>query len=148
MLTQICAEIKNYFSSDEDKHIGDYEIIDGQITPSIDIQDGQYFRIIGSVFNDGVHLFGDASDVLKDEPKFHGGVWLMRVPQVVLDVANEIMEWEAKNGEITGSPYTSESFAGYSYTIGGGNADGTNGISWANQKAFADKLKPYRKLRV
>lgn len=147
MLTEICAEIKNYFAQNEDKHIGDFEIIDGQITPSIDIMDGQYYRIIGSVFNDGVHKYGDESDTLKDEPEFHGGVWLMRVPDAVTQIAEEIMQWEAKNGDVINSPYASESFAGYSYSKGT-NADGTTGSTWKNQAEFMAKLKPYRKLRA
>mgnify|MGYP003571251268 CR=1 FL=1 len=148
MLTQICAEIKNYFASDEDKHIGDFSIIDGQIAPPIDILDGQYYRIIGSVFNDGVHKYGDETDVLKDEPKFHGGIWLMRVPKEITDIATEIMEWESKNGDIKNTPYASESFAGYSYTLASGYSDGASGASWSNQKDFLNRLKPYRKLRA
>jgi len=147
MLTEICAEIKNYFTRNEDKHIGDFKIVDGYITPSIDILDGQYFRIIGSVFNDGVHKYGDETDVLKDEPEFHGGIWLMRVPKEITDIAEEIMEWESKNGDIKNTPYSSESFAGYSYSMGS-NADGTNGATWKNQADFMGKLKPYRKLRA
>lgn len=146
MLTQICAEIKNYFTREEDKHTGDFEIINGQITPSLPILDGQYYRIIGSVFNDGVHI---SSDVLKDEPKFNGSVWLMRVPSDVEGIAREIAEWEislAKNG-VMDSPYSSESFGGYSYTMAG-NADGKNGASWTNQSNFMAKLRQYRKVNT
>lgn len=148
MLTEICAEIKNYFTSDEDKHIGDFEIIGGQITPPIDILDGQYYRIVGSVFNDGVHL---SSDELVDEPKFHGGIWLMRVPKDVVGIAKEIEEWESKNGDIKTTPYSSESFAGYSYTLASNsyaNGDNLAGASWTNQRDFVKRLNKYRKLRV
>lgn len=148
MLTEICAELKNYFSSDRDIHVGDYEIIGGEITPSISMQDGQYYRIVGSVFNDGVHQFGNAEDVLKDEAEFHGGVWLMRVPQDVIDLAEEIEAWQTKNAETLSSPYTSESFGGYSYTkASGSNGNGgTTDYSWKD--AFASRLNRYRKIRT
>lgn len=145
MLTQICNEIKNYFSVEDDRFIGDFEIIDNKITPSISIQDGQYYRIVGSVFNDGVHKYGDETDVLKDESEFHGAVWLMRVPQDVIDLAKEIAEWQEKNADVLASPYTSESFGGYSYTkASGGNGTG-GAYSWKD--AFASRLNRYRKIR-
>ena len=143
MLTQICDEIKNYFSHDEDRFIGDFEIVDSEIIPSISILDGQYYRIVGSVFNDGVHKYGDANDVLKDEAQFHGAVWLMRVPQDFIDLVNEISEWQKKNADILVSPYNSESFGGYSYTKASGGASGAYG--WQN--AFASRLNRYRKIR-
>ena len=37
MLNEICAEIKNYFTYEQDKHIGDFAIVDGQITPPFDL---------------------------------------------------------------------------------------------------------------
>ena len=145
MLTQICAEIKNYFSVVDERFIGDFEIVDSKIMPSISIQNGQYYRIVGSVFNDGVHKYGDEKDVLKDEPEFHGAVWLMRVPQDVIDLANEITAWQEKNAETLESPYQSESFGGYSYTKASGNAGGAGGAySWKD--AFASRLNRYRKI--
>lgn len=150
MLTQICAEIKNYFSNEEDRIIGDFEIVDSNITPSISIQDGQYYRIVGSVFNDGVHKYGDESDVLKDEAEFHGAVWLMRVPQDFIDLANAIETWQkAYEGAESPnmSPYQSESFGGYSYTKkSGSGANGNGNYSWKD--AFASQLNRYRKIRV
>ena len=147
MLTQICAELKNYFSSNGDRIIGDFEIISGNIVPSISIQDGQYYRIVGSVFNDGVHKFGDITDNLVDEPTFHGAVWLMRVPEDVINLATEIAEWQSKNADIISSPYMSESFGGYSYSkaVGNSNSGGTSNYSWKD--AFASRLNPYRKIR-
>lgn len=150
ILTQICAEIRNYFSQDSDRYIGDFTISDGAITPSISIQDGQYYRIVGSVFNDGVHKYGDENDVLKDEPEFHGAVWLMRVPQDVIDLANAIELWQASYEAADSpnmSPYQSESFGGYSYTkaSGSGGTGGAGGAySWKD--AFASRLNPYRKI--
>lgn len=150
MLTQICAEIKNYFSVVDERFIGDFEIVDSNIIPSISIQDGQYFRIVGSVFNDGVHKYGDKNDVLKDEPEFHGAVWLMRVPQDFIDLANAIKTWQdayEKADSPNMSPYQSESFGGYSYSKkSGGGENGTANYTWKD--AFASQLNRYRKIRA
>ena len=147
MLDQICAEIRNYFSFEDDKFIGDFEIIDGNITPPIPIVENQYYRIVGSVFNDGVHKYGDATDVLIDEAEFHGAVWLMRVPQDLIDLAQEIEDWQNKNADVLTSPFTSESFGGYSYTKASGTGSATgNAYDW--KQAFASRLNRYRKIRT
>ena len=151
MLTAICAEIRNYFSLKDDKIIGDFSVTDGAITPSVGLADDQYYRVVGSIFNDGVHR---ADDILKDEGDFHGAVWKMRVPQDVLDLADEIAAWQAQNGStdsVNMSPFTSESFGGYSYSksSGGGTGDGgagASGVTW--QTMFAKRLNPYRRARV
>lgn len=147
MLTQICAELKNYFSSDGDRIIGDFEIISGNIVPSLSIQENQYYRIVGSVFNDGVHKFGDASDILTDEPSFHGAVWLMRIPKDVIELADEIQAWQEKNADILVSPYQSESFGGYSYSkASGGSGFNGNPSDYGWKNAFASRLNRYRKI--
>lgn len=142
-MTLLCAELRNYFCKDNDKYIGDYSIVAGRLTPSLLIEDGQYYRIVGSIYNDGVHKMGDAADILEDEGMFHGGVWLMRVPKAVIMLSDEIDDWIDKysNGAI--SPYKSESFGGYSYT----KESGKNGnMSW--QDAFATRLSTYRRARI
>lgn len=153
MLTEICAELKNYFSMKDDKIFGDFTISDGEIAPSFDIQDGQYYRIVGSVFNDGVHRYGDETDALVDEDEFHGAIWRMRVPQAVIDLDADISAWVAAYGGVTSqnmSPYTSESFGGYSYSKGyGSRGDGSSGggaLTW--QDMFAARLAPYRRIRL
>lgn len=153
MLTEICAYLKNYFCFKGDRIIGDFSVVDGAVVPSFSISDGQYYRIVGSVFNDGVHKFGDAEDTLKDEGEFHGAVWLMRVPQDVIDLAQDIKNWQDKYGGIDGanmSPYSSESFGGYSYTKASGSstssASSTAVTTWKD--VFASRLAPYRRIRV
>ena len=149
MLTEICAEIKNYFTYENDKHIGDFSIIEGLIVPSFDIPT-DYIRIVGSHLNDGVHKLSDAD--LVDEGEFHGAVWVMSPPKAFLDLAKEIEDWQAKNGALDSpamSPFNSESFGGYSYSKSGGNASGGSssaGASW--QAAFATRLTMYRRIRV
>lgn len=150
MLTEICAEIRNYFSLDKDKLYGEFSVVDGEITPSFYLEDGQYYRIVGSVFNDGVHQKGDQ---LIDEGCFHGAVWKMRVPQAILDLDEEIAAWQAENGNVQSanmSPYTSESFGGYSYSkpSGGGTGSGAGASAVTWQTMFAKRLNPYRKIRA
>lgn len=153
MLTEICAKIKNYFCLEGDKIFGDFAIENGAVTPSFSIANGQYYRIIGSVFNDGVHKYGDTNDVLKDEGTFHGAIWLMRVPQDIIDLEADIASWKAQYGTMTSpnmSPFSSESFGGYSYSkasASSSNAGGANAVvTW--EDVFADRLSPYRRIRV
>ena len=149
MLTEICAWLKNYFCQEGDKIIGNFSVVDGAIVPPVDLQNGQYYRIVGSVFNDGVHGY---DDVLQNEDEFHGAVWRMRIPQKVLDLVDEIESWQEKYGGIDSSnlsPYTSESFGGYSYSKGKNSSDGSisGGVTtW--QDAFRTRLMPYMRIRA
>ena len=54
MLTEICQELRNWF--EKSKLYGTYMIVNGSLTVP-GAQNGQYVRIIGSVFNDGVHKY-------------------------------------------------------------------------------------------
>lgn len=144
VLTAICAELCNYFSSDPDRFFGDYSVAEGALSPSLSLADGQYYRLIGSRLNDGVHQKGD---VLFDEPTFHGAVWLMRVPKAVLELADDVQKWTERYGAIDGaalSPFNSESFGGYSYSKSAGTPEASAATSW--QSVFAERLKPYRKI--
>lgn len=149
MLTEICAEIKNYFTYESDKHFGDFAIIDGAITPLLDLPT-DYIRIVGSRKNNGVHKLSDAD--LIDEEKFHGSVWIMSPPKAFLDLAAEIAEWQAKNGGVDSqamSPFNSESFGEYSYSKSGGASSGgssSGGADW--RSAYSSRLNIYRKIRV
>lgn len=150
MLNEICAEVRNYFVLSGDVLVGDYTISDGVIVPSVPLLEEQYFRIVGSVFNDGVHKSGD---VLTDEPQFHGAVWLMRIPKDFLQLADEIAQWQAKHGGVDSaamSPYNSESFGGYSYTKGtrASASGGSSGSSVSWKDVFAQRLNVYRRIRT
>ena len=138
ILTEICAELRNYFEVPNGRHFGKFEISGGSIAPLDFLQDGQYFRIIGSVFNDGVHQY-PASD-LTDEV-FRGAVWAMAVPPAVIDLSAEIEEYNKSAGKP--SVYTSESYPnGYSYT----RATDASGVPLSWQKAFSSRLSKWRKL--
>lgn len=134
MLTEICNVLKNWFCSDRDKHIGTFTIEGGVLTPLLDLKEGQYYRVVGSVFNDGVHKYGDEQDVLSDEI-FNGAVWCMSVPKAFLNLVEDIEKWQSENGNNT---FQSESFGGYSYS----RVAGTE--TW--QGAFKQRLNQWRKI--
>lgn len=144
MLTELCAELKNYFlrDSDADIHDGEYEISGGSITLPFLI-DGQYFRIVGSVLNDGVYKYPATG--LKNEV-FTGAVWAMAVPPAVVALAAEIEAWNTANADALASPYTSESFGGYSYSKASGVSSSGGAYSWKDQ--FASRLGKWRRLSV
>ena len=135
-LTNLCAELRNYFETK--KRFGTFTISGGSISPSDFLQDGQYFRIVGSVFNDGVHRH-PACD-LTDET-FDGAVWAMAVPPAVIDLATEIEEYN-KSDVGKPSPYISENFGGYSYT----KATDENGLPVGWKSVFKSELNRWRKL--
>lgn len=141
MINEICADIRNYFTYDEDKHIGDFSIVNGVIVPSLDLKT-DYIRIVGSRKNDGVHRLSDFD--LIDEGTFHGAVWDMSVPKDFLELVDEIEKWQDSFGKYdspANSPYTSESFGGYSYS-----KNGVGESSWQN--VYAQRLKMYRRIRL
>lgn len=130
MLDAVCGEINNYF--EVAKHSGAFSVKDGAL--SLPLFDGQYYRIIGSVFNDGVHQYPYGA--LTDET-FVGEVWAMAVPPVLIALTEEIKAYN-ESDSAKATPYASESFGGYSYT----KADG--GSDW--QSVFAKKLNRWRKI--
>lgn len=144
MLTEICAYLKNWFDFNQSKYFGTITITDGTFDLQSEIQSGQYYRIVGSVFNDGVHKRG--SEELTDET-FDGAVWLMAVPKDVIDLDKRISDWMAKYGGVDSdamSPYQSESFGGYSYSMASGGTDGSAVAGW--QSIFGAELRRYKKI--
>ena len=142
MLTVLCQELRNWFI--KERHRGIYTIKGGTLTADF-LQEGQFYRIVGSVFNDGVHVY--KSYALTDET-FECEVWGMAVPQAVIELAENIKEWRKKYEGVDSamlSPFSSESFGGYSYTKGGGTQSGMNiGSGW--KTAFATELNRWRKI--
>lgn len=137
MLTEVCAELRNYFV--KDIHNGTFEIVGGKITPLDFIQENQYFRIVGSVFNDGVYK--NTADLVLTDEIFSGSVWAMAVPPSVVALAEEIKKY-SESDEAKPSAYNSESFGGYAYTKAT-NSDGTP-IRW--QDVFKKSLNKWRKI--
>ena len=137
-LTELCKELKNWFEMD--KVFGVFTVENGTIDLSNFVQEGQYFRIVGSVFNDGVYQYPAYN--LTDE-SFDGAIWPMAVPPAVVGLASEIGEWVGKYGTVINSPFTSESWNGYSYTKASGDAGGGS-ATW--QSTFAKRLNQWRKI--
>lgn len=132
MIDEICASLNNYFAVDIVP--GENTVNDGEITLPF-LAAGQFFRVVGSVFCDGVYRYGDK---LPADETFDGAIWAMAIPPALEAIAAEIEEWKAKNADVLTSPYQSESFGGYSYTKGSDSA------SWHG--VFAKRLNRWRKL--
>lgn len=139
MLEQVLMNIRNWFTVDGGIHSGTFTIKDGGIALPF-LANGQYFRIIGSVFNDGLHQY-PAADLVDEE--FSGAIWALAIPKAVIDLANEIQKWQGKNGEASVSPYQSESFGGYSYSKAT-DAETGGAVTW--QSAFKRQLSAWRKI--
>lgn len=136
MLGEVLAHLRNWFVAPDGIHKDTYEIKNGGITLPFLVR-GQYFRICGSMFNDGVYQY--PVDNLQDEI-FAGTIWALYIPKGVISLADDITEWVSKNED--NSIFVSESFGGYSYQ----RATGENGkpLTWKN--VFASRLNRWRKL--
>ena len=139
MLEQLLRQIKNYFVAE--KYFGVYKIEKGSITLPF-LVDGQYFRIIGSVFNDGIYKYPVAT--LTDE-EFDGAIWALAIPPEIINLADEIKQWQEQYGASANSPYQSESFGGYSYTAKSNNTAENNG-SYTWKDAFESRLNAWRRI--
>lgn len=138
MLGEVLAHLRNYFAVEI--LCDTFTIENGSISLPI-LQNGQYFRIIGSVFNDGVYQYPASG--LTDET-FTGAIWALAIPRAVIALSEEINEWQEKNGAASSSPYQSESFGGYSYSKA---TDGATGGALTWQTAFRGRLNQWRKIR-
>lgn len=132
---EVCAEIRNYFVASDGIHTDTFTVKNGAILLPF-LADGQYFRIVGSVFNDGVYHYPAAN--LTDET-FDGCVWAMAPTKEFLTVVDEINDY-ARTDAAKATPYKSESMGGYSYTM----RDGADPASW--QSVFRRRLNRWRKL--
>ena len=145
VLTEICDYLNNYFWVK--KIEGSFTIENGTIeVPAL--QQGQYFRIVGSTFNDGVHKYPITASTRLTDETFSGSVWAMAVPNTIIALAADIKEWQAIHGKADSealSPFNSESFSGYSYSKSGNSVSGGTATTW--QDVFAGRLNKYRKLR-
>ena len=139
MLEQVLMNIRRWFPVEGGLHSGTFTIEGGGIKLPF-LADGQYFRICGSVFNDGLHQYNVLD--LVDET-FDGTIWALAIPKAVIELADEIQKWQGKNGEVSVSPYQSESFGGYSYSKAT-DAETGGAVTW--QSAFKQQLGAWRKI--
>lgn len=137
MLEAVLQHLNNWFLVPDGVHAGEFTVQDGGIALPF-LQTGQYFRVVGSVFNDGLHQYPAAD--LTDEA-FTGAVWALAVPKSVIELAGEIDAWQTKNGEP--GPFTSESFGGYSYS----KATNASGMTVGWQDVFKSRLNDWRRIR-
>lgn len=147
-MTELCQELRNWF--ERESYTGHIALSsDGAVLcngKQIPLLNGQYYRVSGSVFADGVHIYPDDETVPEE---FSGAVLAMAVPLPVIQLATDIASWRNKYEGVDSqamSPYMSESFGGYSYTkgsayTGAGSGGGTN---W--KATFKSRLTPWRKI--
>lgn len=147
-LTEMCQDLRNWF--EREKYIGHITLdANGNVFcngVSIGLLEGQYYRVIGSVFADGVHKYPDTATV---EESFDGAVWAMTIPKPVINLAAEIAEWRERYeaaDSFAMSPFTSETVGSHSYSKGAMSAGNgaSNSANW--QSAFAARLNAWRKI--
>lgn len=132
MLYRVMRYLRNFFATTT-YYSGNFTVVDGVINPPLN--DGQYFLIEGSKYNNGVYIVG--KDTLTDE-SFYGVITLLAPPKDFIETVEAIEKFESENVK---SAFTSESFGGYSYT----KAQGKNGpVTW--REVFASELSIWRKI--
>lgn len=151
-LTEICADLRNYFPPLKKKqdrsyiHRGLFNISSGSITPLDFIKENQFFRIRGSDLNDGVYQNNAESLELLQDEEFDGEIWAMAVPRHFIALCEEIEKFNAKVDEmalvVTG--YASESWGGYSYSLSSSAPAAM--VEW--EKRINKKLNMYRKINM
>ena len=141
MLEQVLDHIHNYFYTGAAIK-GTFTVSNGALALE-GVQNGQYYHITGSVFNDGIHQHPDL--YLTDET-FDGTIYPMAVPKSVLNLVDEIGAWVDKYGDVMNSPYQSESVIGvYQYQRATtGQSNGESGSDW--QHVFQTRLNAWRKV--
>lgn len=135
MIGEVMKHINNYFVVAIQEI--DFVVSDGAVNLPF-LQDGQYYLVSGSVFNDGVHKYGESD--LVDEDEIHVKVYALAPPKAFLDLVEEISTWSTNNQS---GAYTSESFGGYSYT----KATNEDGMPCGWKDVFKSKLNDWRKLK-
>ena len=131
MLQEAMEHINNYFVPLAGE-LKTYTITDGVISPSFGAEEGDRFLICNSIRNDGVYTWhaegiknddDNAAAGLHDET-FAGTIRLCAIPPVVLRLIGEISQWVEANRKALNTPFASESFNGYSYSVKTGKNGG------------------------
>lgn len=145
MLTEICQYLHNYF--EYEKLFGDVIVTASSVSVNgkiVALEEGQYFALFRGRIPLGVFKNGDT---LKPR-HFEGAVWLLDIPDAILNADTWAESWKAKNGAAdsdANSAFTSESFGGYSYSKGT-TSTGKAGSGIFDNAQFSSMLAPYRKL--
>lgn len=147
-LTELCQDLRNWF--EREKYIGHITLdANGNVFcngVSINFLNDQYYRVIGSVFADGVHKYPDTETSAES---FDGAVWALAIPKPVINLAAEIAEWREKYEAVDSfsmSPFTSETVGSYSRSKGAMSAGSgaSNAANW--QSVFAARMNAWRKI--
>lgn len=140
MLEELLRTLNNWF--EKDSLVGDFKVSGGAlILPDGFLKDGQYIRVIGSTFNDGLHCW-PVSDMVDEE--FAGEVMALAIPPAVISMSCEIEKWRTDNQKALDAPYASESFGGYSYSKEGASSSQNGSMGW--RAHFRDQLNQWRRL--
>ena len=137
MMGTVLQHIRNWFVTPDGVHFSTFTIEDGSIDLDF-LQEGQWFRIIGSVFNDGVYEY--TTDCILTDETFEGAIWALAVPPAFSSLVEEIESYQDAN--IEAKPYQSESFGGYSYSV----ATDASGAPLTWKAMFRSRLNDWRKL--
>lgn len=137
-LERVLSHLHNYFIVPGVLSPGTFSISGGTLVLS-NVALNQYFKVEGSVFNDGVYKYPAVGMV---DETFTGRVLPMVVPGAVVFVSEEIDAWIQKNPDTV---YTSESFGGYSRTRSTSAATGSTS-TW--QDVFRGRLNAWRKVML
>lgn len=140
MLEEILRTLNNWF--ERDSLVGTFKVVGGALLlPEGFLKDGQYLRVIGSTFNDGLSCW-PVSDMVDEE--FSGEVQALAIPPAVISLSGEIDRWRADNQKALDAPYASESFGGYSYSKEGSSSSQNGSTGW--RAHFRDQLNQWRRL--
>ena len=131
MLETLLDVLHNWFVIPGAGRFGEFEVVSSTLNLDF-VADGQYYRVEGSVFNDGLHQHPATN--MMDET-FVGTIVPLAIPRAVIDLAEKIESWKANNPE---TDKVSESFGGYSYSRGNGES------GW--KTAFAAEIHRWKKV--
>lgn len=143
MLEELLRTLNNWF--EKDSLVGTFKVAGGALLlPEGFLKDGQYLRVIGSTFNDGLHCW-PVSDMVDED--FAGEVQALAIPPAVISLSGEIDRWRADNQKALDAPYASESFGGYSYSKEGVSVPQSGSYASSGWRAhFRDQLNQWRRL--
>lgn len=133
---EVLRYIRDFFPDTEHQYTGEVTITDGEIQTDI-LQDGQYYLIEGSHYNNGVYEY--PTEALKDET-FDGVITPLMLPPELIELIREMQEWEMNNQKVLQSPFISESFNDYSYNRG----QGDQAMNW--KTVWKSRLSAYKKI--
>lgn len=146
-LELVLSHIHNWFERGTTQ-VCNCTIDNGSLPDTVSMPDGVWYRIQGSLLNDGLHMHPDLA--LTDET-FSGTISVCAIPRPLLAICDSIeaymQAYANARQKASESVYQSESFGGYTYSIKGelaGNTASGGLTGW--QAAFASELNPWRKI--